>query len=115
MVACLGDEGYRVVPADTVTAVAFLAADRFGLIVADAGRAFSVRSEARWVPLDRLRTLAGEATPVLIMTAHRPDNLANHAAHGFTELLPKPFDLDELLVKVARLYPPPAPGPARAG
>ncbi len=99
----LGDEGYRVTVApDFTQAVAGLTAARFDFVLADTLGASVRREEAdRWRELDRIRALACD-TPVVLFTAHNPQLFANFRAHGFHDLLPKPFSLDDLSAIVSR-------------
>lgn len=58
----------------------------------------------RWASLERLRGSAGKAS-VIIFTAHRRDDFAGYRERGFSGLLLKPFDLDDLLDLVGRHLP----------
>ena len=55
----------------------------------------------RWSALERVLDRAGD-TPVVLVTAYRPDFFADWRERGIAELLPKPFRLDELLATVHR-------------
>ncbi len=96
-------EGYRVaVASDFQQAVDALAHTRFDLVLADALGASTTEPTAdRWAILERIRDLAGYS-PVVIFTAHREHDFANFRERGFSDLLLKPFDLDELLDTVRR-------------
>ena len=105
--ACLGDEGYRVAVAPTLAAgLERLARDRFALILADG---FCYQPDP-WDGLDRIRA-AAPATPIVICSAHRRDLFDGWAGHGFAGLLPKPFDLDDLLAHVRAHFGPPCCAP----
>lgn len=96
----LTDEGYRVlVAASPVVGCTILAAFRVGLILTD-----GFRGDHPWAPLAPLVAHAG-STPVILCSAHPPRLYADHADHGFAGLLPKPFDLDDLVALVAALLP----------
>jgi CheY-like chemotaxis protein len=102
----LDDEGYRVVTARTLTEAAdALGRLRCDLVLADTmGAPVSSGGLEDWAPLEQLREVAG-ATPVVLMTGHRGEAVAEYAAHGFHDLLLKPFELEDLLALVARLVP----------
>jgi DNA-binding response OmpR family regulator len=97
----LREAGYRVVPAATHEAAhAALRVARFDLVLADTADA-GAPTHDHWAALDALRAAAANAS-VVIFTAHSPDRFAGHEARGFAGLLPKPFDLDDLLGTVRR-------------
>ncbi len=102
----LGDEGYEVVAAVGLAAAeAALAADRVELVLCDSLRKSTTGLlEDRWAALERVRALSG-TTPVVLLTAYRPDYFVDWRERGFAELLPKPFRLDELLATVRRHLP----------
>ena len=102
----LRGEGYRVAVASNVEqAVGALSHTRFDLVLADAlGAATTDPLADRWAILERVRDLAGRA-PVVIFTAHRPSAFADFKERGFSDLLLKPFDLDDLLDTVRRNLP----------
>jgi len=95
----LRDAGYRAVAAPTRAAAhTALRAVRFALVLSGTlGRGRPPHEH--WRALEALRDAAG-ATPVVIFTAHTPARFADHAARGFAGLVPKPFDVDELLAVV---------------
>ena len=107
LVDFLGDEGYAVVAAvGLAVAEAALAADRVELVLCDSLRKSTTGLlEDRWAALERVRALSG-TTPVVLLTAYRPDYFADWRERGFAELLPKPFRLDELLATVHRHLAP---------
>ena len=103
----LGDEGYAVVAAVGLAAAeAALAAGRFDLVLCDSLRKSTTGLLTdRWAALERVLDLAG-GTPVVMLTAYRPDYFADWRARGFADLLPKPFRLGELLATVRRHLAP---------
>jgi two-component system, NtrC family, nitrogen regulation response regulator GlnG len=109
----LGEEGYRVAAAATFAeAVTALTHTRFDLVLTDALLADAAAPMGNWwETVERIKAMAGYA-PVAIFTAADPTTFADYAARGFVELLPKPFDLDELVALVRRhLGPPPRERP----
>lgn len=99
-------EGYRVAcAADFPAAADALEHAQFDLVLADAlGAATPDTRAERWVILERLRDLAGGAA-VVIFTAYSEADFADYRQRGFSDLLLKPFDLDELLTAVRRNLP----------
>ncbi len=96
----LTDEGYRVLMATSPTVgCTILTAFRVGLILTD-----GFRGDDPWAPLAPLVAQAGR-TPVILCSAAHLERYADHAAHGFAALLPKPFNLDALVALVASLVP----------
>lgn len=96
----LGDEGYRVLTADTVEAArALLTAFRCGLVLSDTVGALSPDDATFWGGLETIRD-AAHGAPVVIFSAHNPDRFAGYHRRGFAGLLPKPFDLDTLVATV---------------
>ncbi len=102
-------EGYRVATAsDFPQAVDALAHARFDLVLTDAlGASTTDPAADRWAILERIRELAGYS-PVVIFTAHREQDFASFRERGFSDLLMKPFDLDELIATVRRNLRPDA-------
>jgi DNA-binding response OmpR family regulator len=99
---CLEAEGYVVVTAgDMEQVVAALTQCQFDLVLADAIGETTPTSADRWHTLDRLRDLAGGA-PTIVFTAHGGRDFAEFREHGFSDLLLKPFDLDDLVSVVRR-------------
>jgi CheY-like chemotaxis protein len=95
--ALLESEGYRVLLADTLSGgMAVLARVQPALVVADS---FSSSSRDAFVRLQPLRELAAPA-PVLLFTAHRDITESGAREAGFAGVLPKPFDIDDLLGRV---------------
>lgn len=103
MCECLREEGYRVAAAaDAEEAVDALARLRFDLVLADALGAPPADPQAgQWPALARILTASG-GIPVVICTAHQASGFADFRERGFSDLLLKPFDLDELLATVRR-------------
>ena len=103
----LGDEGYAVTVAlGLAEAADALAAARYDLVLCDSLRKSTTGLLTdRWGPLEQVRTLAGD-TPVVVSTAYSPRFFADYRERGFTDLLPKPFRLDELLAVVRRHLAP---------
>jgi CheY-like chemotaxis protein len=101
LVAVLGDEGHTVLAAaDGDAAWALLTQPPAGVRRPDL-----VVTDVMMPKLDGLRLLrriranpALAGTPVLLLTAARPPNLAGENGVSF---LPKPFDLDAVLAAVA--------------
>ena len=97
-----GDEGYRVLVADTIDdACALLTACQCGLVLSDTVGGRSPADVAFWGGLETIRD-AAQGTPVVIFSAHSADRFAGYRERGFACLLPKPFDLDDLLATVRR-------------
>lgn len=98
--------GYRVAVATNFTqAVEALSHTRFDLVLADAlGASLTTPLANRWELLEQVRELAGYS-PVVIFTAHRRSDFADFKERGFSDLLLKPFDLDDLLDTVRRNLP----------
>ena len=104
----LGHEGYRLTTVATERhALAVLAGARYDLVLTDA-LAEPAPDEERWTVVERLLA-AAEGVPVVICTAHDPRHFADFAARGFSGLIVKPFDLDDLLQPIARLLASPRP------
>jgi len=100
--AVLGQEGYLVTLVQSeAAAVAALAAGRYDLVLADTLADLTL-GERRWAAVERIRA-AAHRTPIIICTAHNPSHFAEFAARGFSGLIAKPFDLDDLLRPIARL------------
>lgn len=98
---CLESEGYDVaVVGGLHTALKALARRPFALVLTDALVALDL-GDGRWEAVERLRHAAQRA-PVVICTARRASDFADYAGRGFAGLLPKPFDLDDLLAVVSR-------------
>ena len=54
--------------------------------------------------LKRLRSRHGGSPRIIVMTANDPERYKAHAeSHGADAFLPKPFDIDQLLIKVDSL------------
>lgn len=95
----LAQEGYEVRAVSSVQeAVALLHSAPVALVLSDdcTGTAGD-----RWMMLDHLKAHAG-TTPVIIFTAHLERQFSGFHARGFAGLLPKPFDLDDLVMIVRR-------------
>ncbi len=101
--ALLESEGYQVLIAGTLR----LGVDVAAVLPLDVVIVDSFAASAREA-LPRLRALreAAAAAPVLLFTAHRDLDAAAVEAAGFAGILPKPFDIDELLARVAAVIEP---------
>jgi DNA-binding response OmpR family regulator len=116
VVCILTAEGYRAHGApDGAAALALLARP-------DAPPVGAVLLDLRLPDMDgpafaaAYRRLPGTPAPLLVFTAAPPAEAAAAAARvGAAGVVPKPFDLDELLAAVGRCLPAPAPPPAGAG
>jgi CheY-like chemotaxis protein len=95
--ALLESEGYGVLLSSTLLpAEKALRVAPIALVIADS---YAPTARAAIARLQPLRERAGTA-PVLLFTAHRDLDSAEAVANGFAGLLPKPFDIDELLALV---------------
>ena len=103
----LEDAGYRVALAPShAEALAALATGRFALVLADTeGQVVGDTDPAHWRSVEEVLAIAG-ATPVVIFSAHTPSAFGGHLARGFAGIVPKPFDIDDLLATVRRLARP---------
>jgi two-component system response regulator GlrR len=99
----LGDAGYQVSVAGSLPlALAALRRSRYHLVLADTmGPIVTWESGPHWEPLEVLRAAAG-ATPVAILTAYPAEAFAEYGERGFADLLPKPFELEDLMAVVER-------------
>jgi CheY-like chemotaxis protein len=98
--ALLDSEGYQVLLTDTLSGgMAVLRRVLPALVVADSFSSSSTDAISRLQPL---RELAAPA-PVLLFTAHRDITEEAARAAGFAGVLPKPFDIDDLLARVAEV------------
>src|SRR5687768_9609468 len=85
----LGQAGYRgLVAASEDEALLFLRAFKVQLVITDALR--PNHSADQWATLDTIRAAAGDAA-LVICSGHDQHDYADHAAHGYAALLPKPF------------------------
>jgi len=97
----LCDEGYPVrVVHDGASALLEIMRRRPGLILLDVGLPVMLGDEL----LRYLRQHGFPDLPVIMMTAALQPEL--YLAYGANAVLPKPFDLGELLEVVARYFPP---------
>jgi CheY-like chemotaxis protein len=96
--ALLESEGYRVLIAASLDlGRRVVDAVRPALVIADSFAATARQALERLAPLRE----AAAPAPVLLFTAHRDADAASVQAAGFGGLLPKPFDIDDLLARVA--------------
>jgi CheY-like chemotaxis protein len=100
----LCEEGYSVVLAATLAeALAALVGRRVDLVLADSLLPPPLAyADQQWDALRQILHHAGLA-PVVIFTAYQPAFFTDYRKHGFHDLLPKPFDLDQFLTRV-RVY-----------
>lgn len=97
LAALLEGEGYGVLIARTLAlATGVVRTIPVDLVIADS---FAPTAAAALRLLAELRDLARPA-PVLLFTGHRDVPEAAARAAGYAGMLPKPFDIDELLVRV---------------
>jgi CheY-like chemotaxis protein len=95
--ALLESDGYGVLLAQAVPpALDALRCAAVSLVIVDSFASNASSAAERLRPL----LLVAGRTPVLLFTAHRDLSLAEARAAGFAGLLPKPFDIDELLERV---------------
>lgn len=94
----LREEGYDVYPARSLGQAARLTASvRFDLFLADSGAPTKEKA------LERFRHWCGHTggeVPIIAFTAHDIDRDEARAA-GCADAIPKPFDVDELLSRMA--------------
>jgi CheY-like chemotaxis protein len=107
LAALLESEGYGVlITSNLPLGLKVAKAIKVGLVVADS---FANTGRAA---LDRLKDLrdAAHPAPVLLFTGHRDvsEKLVREA--GFAGLLPKPFDIDDLLEQVSAVIEAPTAG-----
>lgn len=95
--------GYRVVVGTgMVQALALLTAAPIALILAaPLRRPGTGESAERWAGLEQIREHA-PAIPIVIFTAANADDFAGYRARGFSDLLLKPFSIDQLINIVRR-------------
>lgn len=97
----LREEGCRVVAVERHSqALELLSTFRFGLVLADSEGVVP----DPWAGLETVRDAAWPSS-VVIYSAHSPERFAGYGERGFAGLLPKPFDLDELLAIVREHLP----------
>ncbi len=97
----LADDGYPVcAAADGESAIAAATGERFGLVLLD----LMVPGTSGAELLARLSPHIG-ATPVVLLTAAR-DAAQVARASRVADWLAKPFDVDDLLDRMSRLYSP---------
>ncbi len=96
--ALLESEGYEILIADTPM-LGLQVARAIGpdLVIADS---FSGTARDALIRLNDLR-LAAAPAPLLVFTAHRDLDEPSVRQAGYAGLLPKPFDIDDLLARVA--------------
>lgn len=96
----LGDEGIRTHLVSTFDAAEdVIRRDRVDFIIIDLdGRSYGEHS---WEPIRRLSS-SGIRVPVLVYTTNVPGSREDPSARGVTVILPKPFDLNELIDHVLR-------------
>ncbi len=98
----LEEEGHKVTSAQSLTqAVDLLSKTRFDLIVTEA---FGQTEVFSFDPsfLAELSSLAG-GTPIILFSTYAADNAIRPGDFGLAEIVPKPFDIDKLVAKVALL------------
>jgi CheY-like chemotaxis protein len=96
--ALLETDGYRVLLASALsTGMAVLRAVKPAAVIADSFSSSSAEALQRLQPLLR----AGAPAPVLLFTGHRDVSEETAKVAGFAGILPKPFDIDALLARIA--------------
>jgi DNA-binding NtrC family response regulator len=99
--ALLEDEGFYLLCAPTVAdGVAVLHTTAVDLVLTDG---FSQRPQGVLDSIAPLLAAAGR-TPVVLMTGHRIA-LADAQARGICAVIPKPFDIDQLVAQVRSCFP----------
>lgn len=95
----LEDEGYCVRRAATLAdAIALLQSETFSLVLTDT---FSATADGALSSTAPLHAAAG-ATPILLFSAHHFELQAAQAA-GFSGIVPKPFEIDQMANAVRAL------------
>ena len=99
LVAVLSEAGYRVTTTATVAAgIAALGQAAFNLVLTNN---FSVAPDPSFAAIAGLLQAAG-GTPVVLVTAHRFDDVQVHAA-GLRTVIEKPFNIDDLIRRLDTL------------
>ncbi len=97
----LGEEGYRVRSIRSLDeAVALLAEHHFDLVITEA---YLQRGRLDFDPafLPGLKAAAGD-TPLVLLSTYTSTSTIHVGDFGLAQVVPKPFDIDDLLNKVAR-------------
>lgn len=98
----LEEEGYKVVsarcPAEATT---LLSDSHFDLVITEA---FEQQHDFDFDPsfLARFISMDGK-TPIILFSTYVPDSRVREGQFGLAAVLPKPFDIDDLLCKVDRV------------
>ncbi len=102
----LATEGYQVVAVTSLAeARAWLAANRPAVVIGDA----RIAGEPDFAVLDLVAELPEPPVPLLLTTAYPPARVTEYvSAHPYPALsvLFKPFEIDDLLARVAELLTP---------
>ncbi len=95
----LGEEGYHVSTAQTLDeAIGLLSKSHFDLIITEA---FDQPMRFDFDPafLARIRAVAG-ATPIALFSTYASTDTLRPGQHGLADIIPKPFDIDDMVKKV---------------
>lgn len=98
----LEEEGYEVTTVESLEeAIALLTRSTFDLIITEA---FDQSDQFDFDPsfLAKLKQVA-PAPPIILSSTYPSTDLLHAGDFGLAEVVPKPFDLDDLLQKVSRL------------
>lgn len=98
----LEEEGHKVASAGhPAEAAKSLSNSHFDLVITEA---FDQRDDFDFDPafLARLRLVAGK-TPIILFSTYVPDSRVREGQFGLAAVLPKPFDIDDLVCKINRV------------
>jgi DNA-binding response OmpR family regulator len=96
----LTEEGFKATAAhDLDAAVELLSSVKYGLIIANYMES-AYRRDDRWPILELIRGLAGEETPIIVLTTSPIARKQGAQRLGVADVVEKPFELDDLVTRV---------------